>query len=93
MFTEFSVGFKTSLGLNFSLSYWIHHIFRESNFLANQDFKTFSRVVKFAIEEESNGRRIHLFTRALCTVQSVLVTSIAYTSRIPGVAFMRRDRR
>ena len=26
-------------------------------YFANQDFKTFSRVVKFAIEEESNGRR------------------------------------
>ena len=45
----------------------------------NRDFKTFTRVVKFAIEEESNhGRRseksvsIHSFACALCTVLLVL---------------------
>ena len=51
------------------------------SFFANWDFKTFSRVVKFAFEEESNGRRIHLFARALCTVQSVLLvlhTQVAF---------------
>ena len=61
-------------------------------FFANQDFKTLSRVVKFAIKEESNGRRNQYYS-LICTCTVYCTTSIAYTSRIPGVAFMCRDQR
>ena len=61
-------------------------------FFANRDFKTFSWVVKFAIEEESNGHRnqylsfTHFQKAKLailpCTCTVYCTTSIAYTSRI-----------
>ena len=50
--------------------------------LANRDFKTFSRVVKFAIEEESN----HSFSEGKnsdpCTCTVYCTSSIAYTNHI-----------
>ena len=79
--------------------YCICHIFHESKFFANRDFKTFLRVVKFAIEEESNGRRnLYLsFTHFQKAKSAILpCTCTVYCTTIvlrTQVAFMRRDQR
>ena len=57
--------------------YFASLIFRKSGI---QDIFASSRVVKFAIEEESNGLRVSF------THLHVYCTSIAYTSHILGVA-------
>ena len=55
-----------------------------AKFFANWHFKTFSRVVKFAIEEESNGRRNQYYS-LMCTC-TVYCTILALRTQValPG---------
>ena len=65
----------------------VYAIYFASLIFPNRDFKTFSRMGKFAIEEESNGRRNQyhslIYAHALCTVL-VLRTQVAFGVGIGG---------